>query len=233
MVFQLKETKENTDQIALSILPKQVWEDLRHEKHQIFQGGIHRSLMYQHQDVSILFADIVGFTHFSSGVPAETLVWLLNSIFLDFDNLIENENLEKIKTIGDCYVLCAGVPKAISDHALKVVKVGLEMVKRTMSIEVEKVGHFSLPIRVGIHTGSVMAGLIGEDKLIYGLPFPLHFQGGLFANFFSFLFFFSLLLFLCRYLGTRRQHRLDDGKDEPANSCSYFGGHFYGPESSV
>lgn len=204
---QLKETKEISDHIALSILPKQVWEDLRHEKHQMFHGGFHQrycvpthppafflieltlilvyfaSLMYHHQNVSILYADIVGFTHFSSGVPAESLVWLLNSIFLDFDNLVETEQLEKIKTLGDCYVLCAGVPKATPDHALKIVKIGLEMVKRTTNIE-SATGLVSLPIRVGIHSGSVMAGLIGDDKLIYGKPFP-----------FLLSFFFSLLFF--------------------------------------
>ena len=123
--------------------------------------------MYQHDNVSVLFADIVGFTKFSTSVSAETLVWLLNTIFLYFDNLVEKEQLEKIKTIGDCYVLCAGVPKETSEHALKIVSIGLEMVKRTTDIETENDGAISLPIRVGVHSGSVVAGLIGDDKLIY------------------------------------------------------------------
>jgi len=67
------------------------------------------SLMYHHSNVSILFADIVGFTSLSSKISAESLVWLLNSIFLDFDNLVDKvDGIEKIKTIGDCYMLCAG-----------------------------------------------------------------------------------------------------------------------------
>jgi len=162
----LKEAKVASDRIALSILPRKVWEDLRQEKHQVFQDGFHQSLMYSHDNVSIFFADIVGFTKFSSSVSAETLVTILNSIFLGFDNLVDEEHLEKIKTIGDCYVLCAGVPTSTPDHARKTVKVGLAMVKKTMNVEAEGQS-FALPIRVGIHSGSVMAGLIGEEKLIF------------------------------------------------------------------
>lgn len=163
---KLKEAKEASDHIALSVLPRRVWEDLRQEKHQVFQGGYHQSLMYPHDRVSIFFADIVGFTKFSSSVSAETLVTLLNTIFSRFDNLVDDEQIEKIKTVGDCYVLCAGAPIPTPDHALRAVRVGLAMVKRTMNVEAEG-QTFSLPIRVGIHSGSVMAGLIGDEKLIY------------------------------------------------------------------
>jgi len=186
----------------------------------MFQGGFHKryffsvqqsekkhneleySLMYQHENVSILYADLVGFTSLSSKVSVEGLVWLLNSIFSDFDRIMEKESIEKVKTIGDCYVVCAGnssleslsspvtflwidftvahslafvsisgIPKYHPDHAEKIVRSGLEMIKRTTSIETEE-GSASLQIRVGIHSGSVTAGLIGLDKLIYGSPFP-------------------------------------------------------------
>ena len=186
--------------------------------------------MYHHQNVSILFADIVGFTSLSSQISAESLVWLLNSIFLDFDNLVEKmDGVEKIKTIGDCYVLCAGfknqffcqhncnnffspqtsgVPKQTNDHAHKLVTLGLEMIKRNMSVDAE--GTVSrLQIRVGIHSGEVMAGLIGYDKLFYGFLF------------FYYLFFFKktnnlinnifILFGKNRYLGTRCNNCFNDG----------------------
>jgi adenylate cyclase len=93
---------------------------------------------------------------------AAHLVELLNSIFSDFDDLCEDWSLEKIKTIGDAYLLAAGIPEPISEHALKTVMVGLEMAKIVPRHDP------LMQVRIGVHTGQVYGGLLGEDKLIFG-----------------------------------------------------------------
>jgi len=125
--------------------------------------------MYRHEEVTILFADIAGFTAMSSKLRAEEVVEMLNSIFFMFDTLVEKYvGLEKIKTLGDCYILCAGVPQFVPDHVTRVVAIALEMVKKMDEFALAN-NYPQLGIRVGIHTGQVMAGLIGTDKLTFDI----------------------------------------------------------------
>ena len=162
----IMEEQQKLNQLALSVLPARAWEDLRLDKHQSFDyvTALHRNLMYQHEEVSILFADIVGFTELSTKRSASDLVALLNNVFSVFDQLVAQYALEKIKTIGDCYVVCAGVPEPIDHHALRTVAVALEMIRNVSELfEMDK-----LSIRVGVHSGQVWAGLIGSDKLVFG-----------------------------------------------------------------
>jgi len=116
-------------------------------------------------DVSILFGDIVGFTAMSSTMPAETLVDLLNEIFCKFDDLSKKYGIEKIKTLGDCYMACAGIPERLENGADCAVLLAKDMIRTLSEITGER--QVSLKIRIGIHTGKVNSGVVGMKKFIY------------------------------------------------------------------
>jgi len=117
--------------------------------------------------VTVLFADIVGFTALSSRVPPEQLVSMLNELFSTFDRLAEKHGLEKIKTIGDAYMVVAGIPQPLSNHASAIARMGLDMLDAIEAIA--KRDGSDLTVRIGIHTGPVVAGVIGEEKFISDL----------------------------------------------------------------
>ncbi len=117
--------------------------------------------------VTVLFADLVGFTKLSARIPTGELIVLLNEIFSEFDALAEKYGLEKIKTIGDAYMLVGGLPMPRDDHAEAVAKMALEMrevMERRPPVAGEKLG-----LRIGIHSGPVVAGVIGTRKFSYDL----------------------------------------------------------------
>lgn len=120
-----------------------------------------------YENVSVFFSDIVGFTRLSQKVSPDELVEMLNQIFTEFDRLARKYGLEKIKTIGDAYMAAAGVPNPADDHAARVADFALaaiESMKRTAGAKGDE-----LQIRIGLHCGSVVAGVIGEDKFTYDL----------------------------------------------------------------
>ena len=117
--------------------------------------------------MTVLFADIVGFTELSSRTSPAELVELLNQIFCLFDELAEIHSIEKIKTIGDAYMAVAGLPNYRSDHALAIANMALDMQKSVL--EFNKLNNLSFQIRVGISTGPVVAGVIGLKKFTYDL----------------------------------------------------------------
>jgi class 3 adenylate cyclase len=118
-------------------------------------------------DVTVLFADIVGFTNLSSRLPPHRIVELLNELFCTFDDLAGQLGLEKIKTIGDCYMLAGGLPEPRPDHCEAVAEMSLEMLRLTR--ELSSRASETITVRVGIHTGPVVAGVIGKRKFIYDL----------------------------------------------------------------
>jgi class 3 adenylate cyclase len=118
-------------------------------------------------EVSVLFADIVGFTELSSHVTPDELVKLLNEIFSLFDDLAERHRLEKIKTIGDAYMIVAGLPEPRPDHAEALAIMALDM--QDVLAQFNAAHGTALAIRVGINTGPVVAGVIGHKKFIYDL----------------------------------------------------------------
>ena len=120
-----------------------------------------------HNDVTVLFADLVGFTTLSNGISAEKLVSMLNDIMSAFDLIANQEGVEKIKTIGDCYMLASGIPLARPDHAQAVVRTALAMLAALESFNQQQGAQ--LQIRVGIHSGPVVAGVIGVHKYTYDL----------------------------------------------------------------
>lgn len=116
-------------------------------------------------DVTVLFADIVDFTPLAAQIEAAALVELLNEVFSRFDRLVERHGLEKIKTIGDSYMAVAGLPVARADHAWAAAEMALGM-QAAMG---EPVCGQYVQIRIGLHSGAVIAGVIGEKKFIYDL----------------------------------------------------------------
>ncbi len=155
---ELTTEKQTSERLLLNVLPGAIADRLK--------GG--ESLIVDRFDaVSVLFADIVGFTALSSRTSPVELVTMLNELFSAFDRLAEKHGLEKIKTIGDAYMVVAGIPQPIANHAVALAHMALDM-NEAIALYARKHGS-DLSIRIGIHTGSVVAGVIGEKKFIYDL----------------------------------------------------------------
>ena len=118
-------------------------------------------------EVTVLFADIVGFTSLSARETPEALVEMLDEIFSEFDLIAERRGLEKIKTIGDAYMVAAGIPTPCADHAARGAEMALDMVEVLTTFN-ERRGR-SLSVRIGLNSGSVVAGVIGRRKFVYDL----------------------------------------------------------------
>jgi adenylate cyclase len=118
------------------------------------------------ESASVLFADLVEFTPMSAGMTAHELVALLDAVFTTFDGFVEELGLEKIKTIGDAYMVASGVPRPRSDHAEVIAELALRMRDHTASREVS--GR-AIRLRIGINSGPVVAGIIGRHKFAYDL----------------------------------------------------------------
>lgn len=155
---KLEIEQQKSEQLLLNVLPKPIAEQLKRG-----QGIIAESF----SDVSVLFADIVGFTELSAQISPIKLVHLLNDIFSKFDELVEQHGLEKIKTIGDCYMAVAGLPTPRKNHAEAIAEMALDMQSAIIRFNAET--SQTLSIRIGIHSGSVVAGIIGRNKFIYDL----------------------------------------------------------------
>lgn len=155
-VRQREIEQEKSDRLLLNVLPVKIADRLK-------KGEL--TIADHHQTATVLFADIVGFTKLSSGMAPAELVAMLNKVFSSFDSLADKHGLEKIKTIGDAYMAVGGLPEARADHALGIARMALEM-KGSLSRAAE--GR-PLSIRIGIHTGEVVAGVIGLRKFSYDL----------------------------------------------------------------
>ncbi len=154
----LRESREQSERLLLNILPFPIAERLKKES---------RPIAEKHNEVTILFADIVGFTPLSAKISPDELVNFLNDIFSTFDELTEKHGLEKIKTIGDAYMVVGGLPLPQTNHAEAVAEMALDM-QRTIT-DFNSKYHEELQIRIGMNTGSVVAGVIGTKKFIYDL----------------------------------------------------------------
>jgi adenylate cyclase len=159
--------REKSEQLLLNILPGPIAEQLK----QYQSGGNQKSgealIAERFESVTVLFADIVGFTEFASKISPQKLVGLLNQIFSIFDSLTEKYGLEKIKTIGDTYMAVGGLPLPRSNHAEAIADMALEMqhaIAQFTALDNQK-----LTLRIGIHTGAVVAGVIGTKKFSYDL----------------------------------------------------------------
>jgi adenylate cyclase len=154
----LRAEQARAENLLLNILPRSIADRLKLDTHTIAD---------QFSSASILFADVVDFTPLSEHLAPADVVGLLDHLFSHFDTLAERYGLEKIKTIGDCYMVAAGVPTPRPDHARAVVQMALDMVEAMRSSD--DVGHFGLEIRVGVNSGPVVAGVIGTKRFLYDL----------------------------------------------------------------
>ncbi|CAD5972293.1 Adenylate cyclase [Planktothrix tepida] len=154
----LKAEREKSERLLLNILPQSIAEQLKQNPHSIAE---------RFEQATIMFADIVDFTGFSARISPSELVDLLNQIFSAFDELADKHNLEKIKTIGDSYMVAGGLPMPREDHAEAMAEMALDMQAEIQRFQRETNQSFNL--RIGINTGPVVAGVIGTKKFIYDL----------------------------------------------------------------
>ncbi|MEG4529962.1 adenylate/guanylate cyclase domain-containing protein [Microcoleus sp. D2_18a_D3] len=158
MESALKKEQRKTDGLLLNILPGPIVDRLKHEP------GV---IADKFEKATILFADLVNFTQISTTMSATKLVYLLNEIFSAFDQLSEKHGLEKIKTIGDAYMVAGGIPIERPDHAEAIAEMALDMLATIQKLNVKLDAKFDL--RIGINSGPVVAGVIGTKKFIYDL----------------------------------------------------------------
>jgi adenylate cyclase len=154
----LEAEQEKSERLLLNILPEPVARQLKQDQ---------RTIAEHFPEVTVLFADIVGFTELSAGVPPEEMVRLLNQVFSKFDLLAEQHGLEKIKTIGDSYMVVGGLPIEREDHLEAIANMALDMQRAIAQFRTPNNTPFSM--RIGINTGPVVAGVIGVKKFIYDL----------------------------------------------------------------
>jgi len=161
----LRIAQERSERLLLNIFPKTIAKQLKQLSHEYRQVGA--AIAQRFDEVTVLFADIVGFTQLCANSSPTDLVWTLNQIFSAFDRLTQELGLEKIKTIGDAYMVVGGLPEPRADHAEAVAELALAMMNEVSRFS----AHSGEPIvlRVGIHTGPVIAGVIGLNKFSYDL----------------------------------------------------------------
>jgi len=155
---RLAKERAKSESLLRNILPSEIAERLKSEPSHIADGFA---------DVTILFADIVGFTDLSARLSPAEVVEMLNRLFTAFDDLADKHGLEKIKTIGDAYMVVGGLPEARADHAEAVVAMAIGM--RAAVDAVARETGYDLKIRIGANSGPVVAGVIGKKKFAYDL----------------------------------------------------------------
>src|SRR5919202_2972715 len=154
----LRLEQAKAESLLLNILPRSIAEKLKAQPQRIAD---------QFGSASILFADVVDFTPWSERLPPAEVVGYLDHLFSHFDELAERYGLEKIKTIGDCYMVAAGVPAPRPDHARAPPFMAFDMLEAMRSAD--EVAHLGLELRVGINSGPVVAGVIGRKRFLYDL----------------------------------------------------------------
>lgn len=154
---QIEQEKKKSDDLLLNILPAEVAEELK-------ENGATRARHFDH--VSVLFTDFVNFTHIAEQLTPEELVQELHDCFRGFDEIIERNHMEKIKTIGDAYLAVSGMPANDERHAYHAVNAGLEILDFVHNRKQRKA---AFEVRVGINSGSLVAGIVGVKKFAYDI----------------------------------------------------------------
>ncbi|MGB1316878.1 MAG: two-component regulator propeller domain-containing protein, partial [Flavobacteriales bacterium] len=159
---ELRHEKDRSDALLLNILPSETAEELK--------STGYASVRY-YERVSVLFTDFVGFTNITEGISHEELVRSLDEHFRMFDEIMDKYSIEKIKTIGDAYMAAGGIPTKNKTNPLAVTAAGLEMVHQLQALNEEKTKNGQKPwqLRCGIHTGSVISGVVGKNKFAFDI----------------------------------------------------------------
>jgi class 3 adenylate cyclase len=153
----LRLEKDRADALLLDVLPGSI-------ASRLLAGE--RTIADTYPAVTVLFADIVGFTSMAARLPADEVVRVLDRLFARFDELVHERGLEKIKTIGDAYMVAGGLTESLDDHAARVVDLGLAMID-VAARQSDQIG--DLRLRVGVHTGPVIGGVIGHRKFAFDI----------------------------------------------------------------
>lgn len=162
----MMEQQKFSERLLHNVLPSSLVERLK-GRPELMENNLTPLIADSFPDVTVLFADIVGFTNFSKGVSPEILVRVLNDIFTRFDDIAQEWCLEKIKTIGDSYMAASGLPIANPEHAVRAANMALNMMESIASFNEQH--QYNLNLRIGISTGAVVAGVIGKQKFLYDL----------------------------------------------------------------
>lgn len=155
---ELQHEQHRTRELLHNILPLEIADEL---------STTGRARPARHESVTVLFTDFHGFTQAASSMPADRMVAELNEIFAAFDDICDELGVEKIKTIGDAYMAAAGLPKPCTDHAHRCVRAGLRMADHLA--ERNRTATFKWAIRVGVHSGPVVAGVVGKRKYAFDI----------------------------------------------------------------
>jgi len=155
---QLQAEQRRTKELLHNILPEELADELA-------ATGTTRPI--RHEAVTILFTDFIEFTQAASTMPPDRMVAELNDIFAAFDDICDACGVEKIKTIGDAYMAAAGVPTSCADHAQRCVRAGLQMAD--FVAQRNQQAAFKWAVRIGIHTGPVVAGVVGKRKYAFDI----------------------------------------------------------------
>ncbi|XP_068580561.1 adenylate cyclase type 8 [Cebidichthys violaceus] len=164
--LKLEQENQRQERLVLSILPRfvalEMIGDMSSLEDEVNPQEFHKIYIHQYKDVSILFADIKGFTLLSMNLSAQDLVRTLNELFGRFDRLADEHHCLRIKILGDCYYCVSGVPEPQRSHARHCVELGLDMISAIRYVR--KQLNFDMNMRIGIHSGSVLCGVLGLQK---------------------------------------------------------------------
>jgi adenylate cyclase len=153
---ELHSEKQRSETLLLNILPQTIVGRMRNGE---------KSIADRHAEATILFCDLVGFTPLAAALPPHEVLDILSTVFSRFDRAVHEHGLEKIKTIGDAYMVAGGLPEPLPNHTRCAAELALEML--AIVRELRETLRINLKVRIGLHAGPVVAGVIGTHKFVY------------------------------------------------------------------